>query len=404
MNIVKEQKIEENENAKRVQKVFKFQGVGKHLRVVKECNISIRDIEERIIATRQRVESRVEEFRRSTGQKELYDKKDEIQARLNELLVEKQTLRTELKTAVQDLKTLSQSVGEEKKKLNMKSTSELRNRINSIDSRIRERPVNSKEEKELSTEKNRIIKLLAMQDIFKEKDEKIKEMEDQKKRLEALFSVKKQEIDIQTGLLSDVNAKIGKIKKTVYPEDIKKMQEDIVRMQEEKKAHIKAKREEQAIMEKKAQEYELKAAEIELAKQHKTALIDQEKVISDLFEEKEKLEAELQGNPSETLGSIRKNLLAQKSSGAQKGKSAELAIPLHLVNQLVKFNIAIPRTQEDIDKTVLKVDEIKKVEELNFLSRKQKMTATIAELSEKIQAEKEAHKKMPRPVFPRISE
>lgn len=403
MNIVNERKPEDQENARKNQKLFRFQGVGKHLNILRECTVQIKEIEEKIAATKQRLEGRIEEFRRSTGQKELYDSKDEIQKKIADLQKEKQAMAVELKQAVQEFKTLSQSVGEEKKKLNMKSTTELRNKLNSIDSRIRERPVNSKEEKELSTERNRIIKLLSMQGIFKEKDEKIKEMEDQKKTKESLFSVKKQELEIQNKMLTEVNEKLGKIKKTVYPEEIKKMQQDLSAMIEQKKELISRKKEELVVMEKKEKEYDLKAAEIELAKQHKNALIEQEKTISDLLEEKEKMESELHGNPSEKLKGARRALETQKAT-LQKGKNSAVSLPFHLVSQLVKFNIPIPKTVADIEKTLQKIDETAEKEEKNFHTMKQKMSAEITELNEKIKREKENHQKMPRPVFPRISD
>ncbi|KAI5191916.1 hypothetical protein NEMIN01_1734 [Nematocida minor] len=404
MNSVKERKPEEQQdNRKKNQKLFKFQGVGKHLSVLRECTAQIKEIEEKVAAKKQRLDARIEEFRKATGQKELYDTKDEIQKKIEEIQKEKGTMGAELKQAVQELKTLSHAVGEEKKKLNMKSTSELRNKLSIIDNRIIERPLSSKEEKDISTEKNRIIKLLAMQDIFKEKDEKIKEMEDQKKKKEAAFSIKKQELDLQIKKLAEINSKLGKIKKTAYSEDIKKMQGDIAALIEEKKSLFEEKKNEIVVMEKKEKEYELKSAEIETAKKHKMALFEQEKVISDLMEQREKLESDLHSNPSEQLKSISSALRMQKMS-VQKGRAAKISLPFHLVSQLVKFNIPIPKTSADIETTLQKIEEIFQNEENTFLSKKQQISAKIAQVNEKIKSEKEAHQKMPRPVFPRISE
>lgn len=403
MNSVKEQIPEKQEETKKSnQKLFKFHGVGKHLNVLKVCTIRIKEIEETIVEKKEKLDSRIKEFRKATGQKELFDSRDEIQTKIDEVQKEKSTVGAELKETALELRTLSQSVGEEKKKLNMKSTSELRNKIKLIDTRIRERPLSSKEEKDISTEKNRIIKLLAMQDIFKEKDEKIKEMEDEKKKKEALFSVKKQELDMLIKKLGEINTKLGKIKKTAYPEEIKNLQASIESLVKEKKGLIEEKKNEIVLMEEKEKEYDLKSAEIEVAKKHKNALFDQEKVISDLMEQKERLEGELLTNPTEQLKSISSALKMQKISMGE-GKQSKISLPFHLVSQIVKFNIKIPKTPGEISSTLQKIDELSQVEEENFLSRKQKLSEEIAAVKEKIKNEKEAHQKMPRPVFPRIS-
>lgn len=403
MNSVEERKPEKQEDIKKSsQKLFRFHGVGKHLNVLKVCTSQIKEIEEAVVKKKERLDSRIKEFRKATGQKELFDKKEEIQTKLEEVKKEKAALGAELKQATQDLKALSQSVGEEKKKLNMKSTSELRNKIKQIETRIRERPVSSKEEKDLSTEKNRIIKLLGMQDIFKEKDEKIKEMEDNKKAKEAVMSVKKQDYETLTKKLGDINTKLGKIKKTVYPEDIKRLQDEINALIAQKKSLIEEKKKEIAVMEEKEKEYDLKSAEIEMAKKHKEALLGQEKVISDLMEQKEKLETELLSNPTEQLKSISSSLRMQKIAMGE-GRQSKISLPFHLVSQIVKFNITIPKTPGEISTTLLKIDELSQIEEENFLSRKQKLSEKISALNEKIKSEKDTHQKMPRPVFPRIS-
>ncbi|KAI5181747.1 hypothetical protein NEOKW01_1911 [Nematocida sp. AWRm80] len=392
----------EKKNRKEM-KEFKFTGVKKHLGALKECNNKIKEIEEKIVQTKERVDQRIEEFRKLTGKKELYDTRTELQEKVKTLKNEKNEMISELSKVNQELKELSQSVGEEKKKLNMKSTVELRNQLNSIDNRIRERPMSSREEKEISAEKNRIIKLLSMQDMFKEKDEKIKEMDDKKKTKEKLLSIKKQEIENTLKSLTDINNRIGSLSKVSYPADITKMQESINALIKEKKTYMAARKEAFAVMEQKSREYELKAAEIEKAKQHKNDLIAQEKVISDLFHEKEKIELDLQGNPCEQLKTLKTALIQYKNS-LDKGVKTTLLIPFHIVAHLVKFNIAIPKESSDIEKTIKKINEIAVSEEKNFLEKKNRMNDHIKEISSRIAQEKEKLGKMPKPVFPRFSE
>ncbi|OAG32562.1 hypothetical protein NEIG_01672 [Nematocida sp. ERTm5] len=401
MNAVRERKPEED--TKKNQKQFKFPGAKKHFDIVRECTTEINRIKDTIESTKDRLKSRIEEFRKQTGQKELYDSKDKIQAKITELKQEKKKLSDEVIQAKNELKELSHAVGEEKKKLNMQSTAELKNKLNSINNRIMEKPVNVKEERELSAEKNQLIKLLSMQGIFKEKDEKIKEMEDQKKKKEANLSVKKQELEIQSKLFVDIQEKIGAIKKTVYPEDIKKMQADIAAMNADITALSQKRTEEFETMRKKSEEFDLKAAEIELAKSRKNALVDQETLISSLQEEKDTMEKSLHGNPSEKLKSV-KSALSKYATAPQKGKSSMVTLPMHLVNQLVMFRISIPKTTADVEKTLKKIDMVAKSEEENFLSKKEQLSADIAAITEKIKKAKEAHQKMPRPVFPRMLE
>ncbi|EHY66406.1 hypothetical protein NEAUS04_1083 [Nematocida ausubeli] len=401
MNAVNERKQEDD--TKKNQKQFRFPGVKKHFTTVKGYTTEINQLKDTIESTKKRLNSRIEEFRKQTGQKELYDSRDQIQEKIAELQKEKKRMFDEVNIARNELRELSQTVGEEKKMMNMQSTADLKNKLMSIDNRIIEKPLNVKEERDISNEKNQIRKMLSMQDIFKEKDEKIKEMEDQKKKKEAVLSVKKQELEIQNKLLLEVKEKIDAVKKTVYPEDIKKMQASVASINAEVAVLSKKRTDEFEIIKKKSEEFDLKAAEIEVAKSRKDALIEQEKLISDLQEDKEKMEMNLHGNPAEKLKCV-KSSLSKYNIPAKSGKSQLITLPLHLVSQLVMFRIAIPKTVADVEKTLQKIDTVVKAEEESFLSKKEQLSIDIAAIAEKIQKEKETHKKMPRPVFPRLLE
>ncbi|OAG31325.1 hypothetical protein NEDG_01803 [Nematocida displodere] len=385
------------------QKVYKFQGVRKHLDVLKECNTQMKNIQEKIAQMTERFNVRIEEFRKSTGQKELFDAQAEIQQAINTLQKEKDLLTTDLKKSGAELKTLSQSVGEEKKKLNMKSATELRNKLQAIDSRIREKPLSSKEEKEISAEKNRIIKLLSMQDIFKEKDEKIKDMEEKKRVKETELTVKKQELEVQRNKLNDVTAKIGKIKKIIYPEDVKKLQEIKATLIQEKNTVLARKNSELEVMEEKAKEYELKSVEIEKARKQKDALVEQEVVIAELIKSKEEEEGKLSANPCEQLKSLKTALSSQEALHARSPK-AVLSLPMPVVGQLAQFAIAIPKKIADITAAKAQIDAIAANEEKRFEQRRQTIVQAVSTLSEQIRSEKKKLDAMPRPVFPRLFE
>jgi len=396
-------KVEANDEKKRPQSNFKFQGVRKHLDILREYNDKIHAAEDKIQELKERVTQRIEEFRKSTGQKELFDAKDEIQKRIEVLQKEKNAAHNDLKQAGQELRALSQAVGEEKKKLNMKSTTELKNRLEAIENRIREKPLSSKEEKEISSEKNRLIKLLSMQDIFREKDEKIKEMEEQKKSKESALTVKKQELDHQFAKLTEVNNKIGKIKKTAYPEEIKKMQETQNALIEEKKSIIEKKKEELAVMEKKAQEYKLKSAEIEKAKEQKNALVAQEKIVQDLSEKRNHLEESLQKNTGDQLKVLKSTLEMHIKVLSQAGKS-QVALPFNVVSQLLTYGVEIPSTVEKVKKAIQVIEKKAAEEEKTFLSQREKILSQIEEAAKEVKKEQAKLEKMPRPVFPRFDE
>lgn len=393
---------EQPQERKKPQKVFRFQGMRKHLDILRGYSERIREIEETVVQTRQRLDARIEEFRKQTGQKELFDAKKEIQAQIEVLQKERVQMVADLKETNLELRTLSQSVGEEKKKLNMKSATELRNRLASIESRIREKPLSSKEEKEISNEKNRLLKLLSMQDIFREKDEQIKELEDQKKIKETAVSIKKQEIDHQYRKLTEVTNQIGKIKKTVYPEDVKKMQEAVSALTSEKKELIEKKKEELAVIEQKSKEYEAKSAELERAKGQKDALVKQEQVIANLSQEKDVLEQGLLGDPCEQLNHLKKALGHQKTVLAST--KGPITLPFHLVSQLLKFSIGIPKKSDELDQAINKIDQIYSTEEENFVAKKEELNSKIEKIASQINEERKALEKLPRPVFPRMSE
>lgn len=381
----------------KTQRFMSFQGIGKHLSVVREQKERIKNAEERIGKIKEKIDERIAEFRKQTGQKELFDAKSSVQQVLDALMKEKSAMGAELREINQNLRTLMQSVGEEKKKLNMKSATELRNKIQNIDNRIRESPISSKEEKALSAEKNRIIKLLSMQDIFKEKDEKIKEMEDIKKTKDAAFSVKKQEIENQQKKLTEINNKINKLKKTAFPEDIKKMQEEVLQLIEEKKEALESKKKEMAIMDEKSKEYEKKAEEMERIRQIKQALDTQRDIIAALIKEKGDYEDNLhKSNPCEQLNSLKSALQRQKSF-VSKNVKTNISLPFHLVSQLIQFNIHIPTVSSDIEKTIEKIDHIFNKEEKAFEKHKADLLERINTLQEKIREEKKKLDGMPRP-------
>ncbi|KAI5188716.1 hypothetical protein NECID01_0329 [Nematocida sp. AWRm77] len=405
MTSVQEREVTSTEHIQerqRPQRGPRFFGMKKHLDVLKGYNNRLREIDEQVGRTKERIEARIEEFRKQTGQKELYDTKKEVQEKIDVLQKEKAEMLKDLKETNQALRTLSQSVGEEKKRLNMKSTVELRNKLASIESRIIEKPLSSKEEKEISNEKNRLIKLLSMQDIFREKDEKIKIMEDQKKSKETLVSVKKQEVEKQYKKLTDVINKINMSKKEPYPEDVKSMKELLTTLNEEKKELYEKKKEEQVVIDKKAKEYEAKSAEMEKAKEKKKALVEQEKVISDLSEQKEELEKSLQKDPCEQLTSLKKTLGVQKS--VQSSSKSALSLPFHLVSQLINFKIAIPKVVGDIDSAIAKIDTIYDAEEASFQDKKKEISEGIEKLAAQIKKEQKTLEKLPRPVFPKMAE
>ncbi|KAI5171407.1 hypothetical protein NEFER03_0766 [Nematocida sp. LUAm3] len=395
--------LKETEQSKRKpQKKFKFQGVKKHLDLMKQLNNDIKELEEKILQSKERVDSRIEEFRKQTGQKDLFDSQEETRKGLESLKKERDVMRTDLKSVSVELKTLMQTVGEEKKKLNMKGAAELRNRLAQIDNRIREKPLSSKEEKEISTEKNRVIKLLSMQDIFKEKDEKIKELEDLKKTKESAYSAKKQEAENFQSKLNEINNKIGKIKKATLPEDIKGLQEKIAEMIEQKKTLFEQKKNEFSLMEKKSEEYELKAAEVEKAKTAKSALVDQEKLIEKLSHERSEVERDLNENPCENLKALKMALLSQTSHTKKSHLVKNISLPFSIVSQLVQFNMNIPKNFSEIDESIKKIDQIFSQEEKNFEQRKSEIHKKISSFDVKISEEKKKLDTMPRPSFPKF--
>lgn len=389
---------------KKPQKVFRFQGIKKHLDVLKEQTTKIKGLEEKIRVTTERLSARIEEFRKQTGQKELYDKKTELQSKIDALKKERAAMIAETKGISQELRAMMQAVGEEKKKLNLKSSTELKNKLLHIENRIREKPLTSREEKEISAEKNRIVKLLSMQDIFKEKDEKIKELEDKKKAKDTELSIKKQEIELQLDNLKEVNTKIEKTRKTLYPDDIKKMQADVKKAIEEKKAEQERKREEIAVMEKKSKEYELKSAEIEKAKQHKADLQKQEELIAQLQKKKEEVEAKIKSNPKEQLKSLAASLSVYERTIPSSVQKGPLSLPMQIVNQLIRYRVDIPKTKAEIQGTLEKIQQISVSEEKAFHEKKEKLTSELEGINASIKAEREKHQKLPRPVFPRLFE
>ncbi|KAI5187314.1 hypothetical protein NEHOM01_2087 [Nematocida homosporus] len=392
-------KISIEQQKKKNSKVLKFQGIGKHIDVLRECNSKIKSIEERIVQDKERIESRIEEFRKQTGQKELFDSKDEAQKAIDLLSKEKSAMTEELKRTSQDLRALMTAVGEEKKRLNMKSATELRNKKEQIKNRIRDKPHSSKEAAEMCSELSRIEKLISMQDMFKEKDEKIMEMEKAKKAQEFALSIKRQELEHQQKKLNEVSAKIGKVKKTAYPEDIKRLQEEVKVLIEEKRVLLEAKRAEHEVMVAKAAEYEVKAAEIEKARAHKAALEEQEKQIESLLLARDELETELASNPSGSLRTLRTVLPGYKLQRTSRG--CALALPLSVVSQLGQFNITIPKSAVEIDAVLAEIDTAIVREDGKFEAKKSSLMAQLQDLSGRIAKERQKHGELPRPVFPR---
>jgi hypothetical protein len=384
------------------QKRARFPGIEKHLSLVKEYTQMLKHANKSFEDVDKLLGERIEEYRKEIGQKELYDRKDSLSGEIKSLSSRKGELILQIHAIRDELRNLAQSVSEEKKRLNMKSTAELEQTLKNIEMRIRERPLSAREEKDISTEKNRVTKLLGMQGIFKEKDDMIREMEKSKKKEEEELHVLKLELERKNEEMGELVKKIEKNKKIVYPEDIKRLQEEKKRIIKERNEIREKKKVEFEAIDKKAEQYARKAAELEAAKERKERLVGQEQVIAGLCEKRARIEGEMNDDPCVQLRSLIFSIKKFEVDGKEGSK--RISLPFSILGTLMKFRLPVPKSGKEVGATIQAAEALALEEEDAFLKRKEEIRKSLAEMDEKILREKEVHKNMPRPAFPKMGE